>query len=427
MQWRWPKQWPFPADYLEVVDVQSVQPTPLGDKAVDAFQEFIGTKISDNECVLEIGDTNTVFLSKQLAPQCNIEYLDSQMATANPWSVATNSFDLVIVSSGVETFLDAREVYRSIWKVLKPGGKCITCFSGKTYTPVEKTKKMWTTMNDEQKIWIAGSYYHYSAGEGWEDIEGYDLLNSTGGSAMVFDGDKKKNVEGAAYAVTARKLAVSPPGSPDFAAYNYSKGTLAGLSADMDVDDRDFCSLRIATEYDRKGTDAERQDLLRSVNKLPTIYEILKEVKAIVVPPAVKAMLAVFVLESWQNTVEQREALKMGLGISTPNDFWTALGAATNAMPPREKILLLADVMPHVGNNPNVSGLPVLLQELQAAVRTKLPEVEEMNVQVFVVDIAITNFLMGLQPAERIIKYIDSLGQDDLSKFINDKVEDMLK
>lgn len=410
-----------------MIDVQSVEPTPLGDKAVDAFREFISIQINDAERVLEIGDSDTVFLSKELAPQCSIKYLDVQKATASPWSDERNSFDLIIVSSGVETFLDAREVYRSIWKHLKPGGKCITCFSGKTYTPVEKTKKMWTTMNDEQKIWIAGSYYHYSAGEGWEGIEGYDLLGSTGGSAMVFDGDKKKNVEGAAYAVTARKLAVSPPGSPDFAAYNYSKGTLAGLSADMDVDDRDYCSLRIATEYDRKETDAERQHLLTSINKLPSIYEILKEVKAIVVPAAVKAMLSTFVLESWQNTDEQREAMKMGLGVSTPDDFWKTLGEATNAMPPRERILLLADVIPHVGKNPNLSRLPVLLQELTTAIRAKWSEVDDANAQVFAVDIAITNFLTGPQPAERIIKYVDSLSQDELSRLINDKVASMLK
>jgi hypothetical protein len=41
-------------------------------------------------------------------------------------------------------------------------------------------------------------------------------------------------------------------------------------------------------------------------------------VKNLVIPNAVKAMLAVFVMEQWNNTEEQREAMKKGLGIEKP-------------------------------------------------------------------------------------------------------------
>jgi hypothetical protein len=61
---------------------------------------------------------------------------------------------------------------------------------------------MWTTMNDEQKIWIVGSYFHYSASEGWTDIEGYDLFSSTS-KELIFD--KKTETSEAAYVVQASK------------------------------------------------------------------------------------------------------------------------------------------------------------------------------------------------------------------------------
>ena len=421
-QWRWPKQWPFPADYLEVVSVAADTVTPLTEVPQDAFRAFINSKITAGQSVLELGDSSISF--------CQIgscKTFDIKQASAGPLPFEENTFDVVVISAGLESLLDARGVYRNIWKILKPGGLSVACFSGMSYSPVDQTMKMWTTMNDEQKIWIAGSYYQYSAGDGWDNVEGYDLLGSTGTGSMVFDGDKLKNVEGAAYTVVANKIKISPPGSPDFSAYNFSRGTLAGLSADIDEEDREFCSLRIATEYERKGSEAERAHLLSSVSKLPSIYDILKEVKNLVIPNAVKAMLAVFVVEQWNNTDEQREAMKKGLGIEKPDDYWTALGSVTSAMPPREKILFLADVIPQVGTNVNIPQLPAFFQELSPRIRAKLPELDEANLQIFVADVAITDFCIAAQSGDRIVRYIDSLAPEVLKKQIDERMAVMLK
>ena len=47
--------------------------------------------------------------------------------------------------------------------------------------------KMWATMTLEQKMWIAGSYFHYSAVDGWENIEACDVIGNSGDKNVVFD------------------------------------------------------------------------------------------------------------------------------------------------------------------------------------------------------------------------------------------------
>ena len=47
--------------------------------------------------------------------------------------------------------------------------------------------KMWATMTLEQKMWIAGSYFNYSAVDGWENIEACDVIGNSGDKNVVFD------------------------------------------------------------------------------------------------------------------------------------------------------------------------------------------------------------------------------------------------
>jgi hypothetical protein len=34
---------------------------------------------------------------------------------------------------------------------------------------------MWRDMNDAQHMWVIGSFFHFSAGESWQELRGYDL------------------------------------------------------------------------------------------------------------------------------------------------------------------------------------------------------------------------------------------------------------
>jgi len=190
--WKWPPVWPFPEDYLEVItDEANYTSTGFSAAQISAFRKHVGFYLEPGSKLLEIGelkDSSSALLSTGDYSGSRIEFLPLSGEAFNgqigskiehsPGSPARGipfsdgTFDAVVVSNGVEAFKNPRDAFRDIWRVLKPKGKCVICFAGKPNVPDLLPIKMWTTMTDEQKIWIAGSYYQYSAGEGWENIEG---------------------------------------------------------------------------------------------------------------------------------------------------------------------------------------------------------------------------------------------------------------
>ena len=428
--WKWPPGWPFPVDFLELVEVNAGNKTVLTQPVVDIFSQFIQSRNFDGAKILEIGDPANVFVKAGGMKNVQLDSFQA-MLLDGPLPFESNSFDRIVVSHGLEGLVDPRSLFRDIWRLLKPGGSCITCFSGKNYSPTEKSAKMWTTMNDEQKIWIAGSYFHYSAGAGWEGIEGYDLLGSTTEKKMVFTSNSNIQ-DSTAYVVSANKIVIPTMETADFSAYNYTKATLLG-SATLDKDDLEFTALRIDTDFSKAQSQLEKQTILDSIPKLTGIYEILRGVKEVVIPTPVKAMLAVFLLSKWDTTPAQRTALKLGLGLEKgEEEFWVPLGAATSAMPPREKILFLSEIIPEFGRNKNIARLPELLSSLMVTIRAKLGVLaDEPSMQIFVADLAVTDFLFAERDQEaaynRVIKFIEVSDAATLTALIADRMTVTLK
>lgn len=422
--WKWPPSWPFPVDFLELVDLDAGNKTVLSTSIVGVFQQHIKNNVPDGASVLEVGDLNNLFAAS--GKSFDISSVDG------PLPYESNSYDRIVISSGLESLANPRNLFRDIWRILKPGGTCITCFSGKNYSPSEKSAKMWTTMNDEQKIWIAGSYFHYSAGAGWETIEGYDLLGSTGGKKMIFESDSNVQ-DSTAYVVSAKKIVIPTMDDTDFSAYNYTKLTLLG-SGTLDSDDLEFTALRIGAEFNKAESSSDKQRILDSVPKLTYIYEILRQVKEVVIPSPVKAMLAAFLLSKWDNTDDQRLALKLGLGLEKGNEeFWLPVGKATSAMPPREKILFLSEIIPEFGRNSNLEKLPDLLTSLLVTIREKVgPVLDDASIQIFVADLAVTDFIFSKNPDQaaaydRVVKFIEKADAAYLNELIADRMANTLK
>lgn len=190
--WKWPQIWPFPADFMEVISDESKYNSTISFTATQtaAFQNHISYFVQPSTSLLEIGaqQGSVLPIGAQNFQGTNVKYLaltDNALRgmSTTKWAVNDDSdkvvlpysdamFDTIIVSSGIESFTNPRDVFREIWRVLKPNGKCIVCFAGKPNIDGLQPVKMWTTMTNEQKIWIVGSYYQYSAFEGWVDIEG---------------------------------------------------------------------------------------------------------------------------------------------------------------------------------------------------------------------------------------------------------------
>ena len=188
--WKWPPAWPFPPDFLEVVlDEDKSKSFSFAPAQVAEFQKHLSFFVTPGMSVLEIG-AQTDSLLTPMEGKVKVERLAltdkafSKTASSKVFSLQNDgvsevvmpfdkeAFDTVLFSTAVESLVEPRDVFREIWRVLKPGGRCIVCFSGKPNIPDLKPIKMWTTMTEEQKIWIVGSYYQYSAAEGWENIEG---------------------------------------------------------------------------------------------------------------------------------------------------------------------------------------------------------------------------------------------------------------
>lgn len=190
--WKWPPAWPFPSDFMEVVvDEEKSKSFSFAPAQVAEFQKHLSYFVTPGMSVLEIGAQTDSLLSP-MEGKVKVDRLaltgKAFSEISSPGSIQSlkvegggsdvampfdkEAFDAVVFSTAVESLVEPRDVFREIWRVLKPGGRCIVCFSGKPNIPDLKPIKMWTTMTEEQKIWIVGSYYQYSAAEGWENIEG---------------------------------------------------------------------------------------------------------------------------------------------------------------------------------------------------------------------------------------------------------------
>lgn len=184
--------------------------------------------LSDGQRVLEISSSSFSSLFPESVALGRKEiFLFNQTSLAGPHfelPFKAAAFDAVHVSAGIEFFNDPQDAFKEIWRVLSPGGRCFVTFLNKL-SPAEEMKplKMWTTMNEEQKIWIVGSYFHYSAGEGWTGIEGYDLFSASS-QALIFE--KKEESSSAAYIVQASK---SDLPSLEESSFNFTMRKLSGV------------------------------------------------------------------------------------------------------------------------------------------------------------------------------------------------------
>ena len=95
-------------------------------------------------------------------------------------------------------------LFKELWRVVKPSGICFSWFSSEPNLPEKSADpiKMRATMTLEQKMWIAGSYFHFSAVDGWENIEACDVIGNSGDKNVVFDA---LGPSGGAFIVQARK------------------------------------------------------------------------------------------------------------------------------------------------------------------------------------------------------------------------------
>lgn len=207
---------------------------------------------------------------------------------------------------------------RTAWELLKPGGIMINVFSTKGAAYAKKfekaTTKMWQDYNDDQHMWVSGAFFQFSAGDGWEDLKGFDISPESAKDALddspmrFLNGGKENNI----YAVQATKAYQDDSIDPDDPEKSFS--SMMWMLPTLEVRDKALLAPRLSRAYQAARNDEERKALENNVKCLPTIYESLIKMDTFEFGFNLQSQLAADLIidPSFNANEEQIVALKQG-------------------------------------------------------------------------------------------------------------------
>ena len=172
--------------------------------------------------------------------------------------------------------------------------------------------RMWRERNDDQHMWICGSFFQFSAGDGWEGLKGFDLspegANSDQGIKGAFAQKKGLNT----FAVQATKAYQEV--SIDEADPEKSFSSRMWLLPTVQERDKQLLAPRLARVYNFVDTEEEKDSLVENVGTLPSIYEVLIKMDQYAFPFSMQAQLATDLVTTtaFNGNDEQMLALRMG-------------------------------------------------------------------------------------------------------------------
>ena len=145
------------------------------------------------------------------------------------------------------------------------------------------------------------------------------------------------------------------------------------------------------------------------------ILNIILDVKEVVLPTSIKAMLANFLLNEWENSLEQISALRMAVGLDTPNQTWKIIGELSNEINPRDKINFLAHMISSLNKRNRfhdeiLSNLSDFLPQLIKIISEKFTGLEMRSIQQIAAEFIICDYMLAELSLEdrksRIINFI---------------------
>lgn len=99
-----------------------------------------------------------------------------------------NEFDVVNCVVSVDYLIHPVEVFKEIYRVLRPGGRAIISQSNRCFPT--KAINIWLNTGDLGHLNIIASYFHYAGG--FENIEGFDISPYPGRSDPMYIVQAKK-------------------------------------------------------------------------------------------------------------------------------------------------------------------------------------------------------------------------------------------
>jgi len=218
----------------------------------------------------------------------------------------------------------------------------------------EAQTKMWRNYNDDQHMWMTGSFFQFSAAEGWDGLKGFDISPNKDAktdnpiSNFLDKGEKGNNI----YVVQASKGVIAQ--EIDDSNPEASFESMMWMTPVMEKRDKMLFTPRLARIYEHfKDQDDRQQKLKDGIRYLPKIYDNLIKMDQFAFAFDLQARLAADLVSDPDFTAneEQLEALKMGLGLKKPSkEFWAPVGQLTSAMEAEDKVNLLAHIVPRFGS-----------------------------------------------------------------------------
>mmetsp|Transcript_7158 Transcript_7158/g.10124 ORF Transcript_7158/g.10124 Transcript_7158/m.10124 type:complete len:653 (+) Transcript_7158:144-2102(+) len=429
--------------------------TEIDEAAIEKLKSHYSFYLRDGMSILELGAAENSYLPDDLKPSRHIGVgLSTKLMGENPSltetmvvdlndvveeqyvnseelrGLASEPFDAVIMANTIDFLTSPREVFRTSWELLKPGGVMIVPFVSKdAYTAKfgRAQTKMWSDMNNDQHMWVCGSFFQFSAGDGWEGLKGFDISPEGAGDddgplASLMNRNKPMNM----YVCQATKGYMDE--SIDEKNPEKSFSSKMWMLPTMEDRDKKLVAPRLVRAYEAAKTPEEKTAIVEHVSTLPRVYEGLIKMDQFAFTFSMQAQLAVDLVADpdFVGNDEQIRSLKQGLGLLKPTpEFWLPVGQKTAAMNPDEKVNLLAHIVPRFGSgDPEqekalenfVTGLSPTFD----VIKSKCPDLKDADVQLVGTELLAAEILKpGRSTKAEFAEWLGAMTVDDIESMLS--------
>lgn len=174
--------------------------------------------------------------------------------------------------------------------------------------------RMWRDYNDDQHMWVCGSFFQFSAGDGWENLKGFDISPESAKEALD-DGPlsfMKRGKQNNIYVVQATKAYQDDSVDPNDPERSFR--SMMWMLPTLEERDKVLVAPRLSRAYQAARNEDERRALEHNVQYLPKAYECLMKMDTFSFGFGLQSQLAadLVVDPSFTGNDEQILALKQG-------------------------------------------------------------------------------------------------------------------
>jgi SAM-dependent methyltransferase len=447
-----------PIKYWSEANANLPAQTELDSDAIEKLQEHYSFYLCDGMSVLEFGADANSYLPKDLklerhvgvgasesALKKNTALTESMVVDLNNVianrdvdsddlrKLATEPFDAILLANTVAFLTKPREVFRTAWYLLKPGGTMIVAFPGREATKnvfSDAQTKLWRDYNDDQHLWMTGSFFQFSAGDGWESLKGFDISPDSAKAAdaegldKFFNQGKNNNM----YVVQATKGFQDDCINPEN--LEESIRSLCWMLPTMEERDKALVVPRLARACETATTSEVMKAIERNIQHLPYVYETLIKMDQFSFTFGMQAQMAADTISNpdFNGSEEEIMALKEGLGLRSPSkEFWAPVGESTSSIPVEDKISLLAYIIPCFGSGDPAQeeGLKAFVSGLKptyAVIQSKCPDWTEAEVQLLGAELLATEVLKpGRSTRQEFAAWLAVLSDAELRELLDER------